>query len=538
MANKRNYEWALASVIDGFFTQDKAGGVTQRVPFSLIVSSIQGQGVFQPLGNDLTAIEAISGTGVLTRTGTNTWAVVSAVAPTDHAAEHHYGGGDQITGQNLLGLRVTDSPEFNRTTLGSELRLKRSGVQEWGLVAGSSGLELAARNSDWSAIDWPITIGHDAGGVIRLGGTTNRPVNLTYTLQMGGIDTITSTREGRFTGMRLTNLSSGQMPVCADANGQITASGETDDGTYFTSNRIFRSHNSLTRSGTTWTALQWTQGSTIRTTMLSSDGSGASACHALTMVPASTETANEDLGFLMFGQRLSGKSGTNPGLKFATSGRAVGSGGPVGGFGGQLRFEYRPDNGANLVDALRIGAFGGSTADAVETAILLRTLAGAKVAGDFVLDSTPAAGATAGDILQRDLNGRLTKATPNVFYLSAYFPESTGTTTADITKHRSSAHSGSWTLDDFSKKFHKQTGTGTLSLPTASSTYEGREYKITFHGRFNFTVSVASGEIYTLAAGASYWYDVASTTVSAGDASGENCSCDVWCDGSNWYIRW
>ena len=140
--------------------------------------------------------------GSLTGMVKATAGVLSAASASDlpaHASRHHSGGADPLVGQSIAGLLTTDSPEFNRLTLGSELRLKRSGVQEWGMVAGTSGLEIASRNADWSAIDWPITIGHDAGGVIRLGGTTSRPVNLTYTLQMGGTTTINSSREGILT---------------------------------------------------------------------------------------------------------------------------------------------------------------------------------------------------------------------------------------------------------------------------------------------------------------------------------------------------
>lgn len=377
MANKRNNEWPLASVFDGFFTQDKSGGVTERVSPALVVSAVQAAGVFQPLGADLTAIEALSTSGYLRRTGTNTWTLDSAATPASHAASHLFGGSDAISGQSLPGLRTSDSPEFLRVYIGSDLRMKdtTTGIQAWGLTSSSSGLELAARNSDWSAIDWPLTIQHQAGGVIRLGGTTSRPVNLTGSLQLGGVDTITATREGRFTGLRLTNLSAGQIPVASDANGQITASGLTDDGTFLGISRIIRAWNSIARSGSTWTALQWTQDAQERVSIFSSNGSGAGAYHNVTLVPADTEATERVLGVIQYAQKVSGKSGVNPGLKAAILADSVGAGGTVGGFGGKLRIRYRPDNGNDLVDALRIGAFGGGTADAVETAILLRAKA-------------------------------------------------------------------------------------------------------------------------------------------------------------------
>lgn len=372
MANKRNYEWPLASVFDGFFTQDKSGGVTERVSPALVVSAVQAAGVFQPLGADLTAIEALSTSGYLRRTGTNTWTLDSAATPASHAASHLFGGADLLTGANIAGLRVSDSPEWAGASLNGNLWLKTGGNRAWSMFAAATSLEIAARNPDGSAIDWPIIVTQAAGGVIAIGGTTSRPVNIKYSLQVNAIDTITSTREGRFTGLRLTNLSAGQIPVASDANGQITASGLTDDGTFLGISRIIRAWNSIARSGSTWTDLQWTQDAQERVSIFSSNGSGAGAYHNVTLVPADTEATGRGLGVIQYAQKVSGKSGVNPGLKAAILADSVGAGGTVGGFGGKLRIRYRPDNGNDLVDALRIGAFGGGTADAVETAILLR----------------------------------------------------------------------------------------------------------------------------------------------------------------------
>lgn len=48
MANKRNYEWPQASAWDGYFTQDKPGGTTQRVDPSLVFDRLRAEG-FQVL---------------------------------------------------------------------------------------------------------------------------------------------------------------------------------------------------------------------------------------------------------------------------------------------------------------------------------------------------------------------------------------------------------------------------------------------------------------------------------------------------------
>ena len=44
MANKRNYEWPQASSWDGYFTQDKVGGTTQRVDPSLVFDRLRAEG--------------------------------------------------------------------------------------------------------------------------------------------------------------------------------------------------------------------------------------------------------------------------------------------------------------------------------------------------------------------------------------------------------------------------------------------------------------------------------------------------------------
>lgn len=295
-----------------------------------------------------------------------------------HAPRHYWDGPDPIAGQSLAGLLPTSVPEFGGGSFGGSLWFKASGNRVWSMLGSASSLEIASRNSDGSAIDWPLTIGHSAGGQIILGGSTNRTVKTNSTLnaigaiQQNGVDAVTSTREGRFTGLRLSNLSSRQIPVASDANGQITASGLTDDGTFLGASRVLRMWNSLARSGNTWTDLQWSQDVNERVSVLSSNSSGQYAYHSWVFVPADSEATGRVLGGQMWAQKVSGKSGTAPGLKAAMYAKTAGTGGSTGGFGAQIVFNYRPDNGATQVDALKIGAFGGGVADAVQAEILLR----------------------------------------------------------------------------------------------------------------------------------------------------------------------
>lgn len=57
MANKRNHEWPQASAWDGYFTQDKAGGVTQRVDPSLVFDRLREEGFLDNSGVTTTVSE-------------------------------------------------------------------------------------------------------------------------------------------------------------------------------------------------------------------------------------------------------------------------------------------------------------------------------------------------------------------------------------------------------------------------------------------------------------------------------------------------
>jgi hypothetical protein len=315
-----------------------------------------------------------------------------------HGATHEFGGADPITGQNLTGLRVTDSVEFSGLTLRGGILVKQDttissnstdGNEQTALsfagggAAGSDrGAYIVARGNERPGSGGTLTLAAGDGiqgvvdvqtaGVTRFQVTKAGATNFSYAIQMAGVDAITSAREGRFTGLRLSNLPVGSIPVCSDGNGQISASGQSDDGTYLSSTRNLRLWNTRTKSGNTWTDFQWTQDAQERISILSSDGSGTYASHTLAFAHANSEAVDQYLGGVAWAQPVTGKSGGSPGLKANIGTYAKGAGGSVGGFGGQLRFDYRPDNGNVLITALRIGAFGGSTPDAVETSILLR----------------------------------------------------------------------------------------------------------------------------------------------------------------------
>ena len=71
MSNRRNHEWPQASAWDGFFTQDKAGGVTERVDPQLVKDTLRAAGFLAQLESYLSMDTAP--TGVPSQAGVMSW---------------------------------------------------------------------------------------------------------------------------------------------------------------------------------------------------------------------------------------------------------------------------------------------------------------------------------------------------------------------------------------------------------------------------------------------------------------------------------
>lgn len=71
MPNRRNYEWPQASTWDGFFTQDKPGGITERVDPQLVKDTLRAAGFLAQLENYL-ALDTTP-TGVPAQVGVMSW---------------------------------------------------------------------------------------------------------------------------------------------------------------------------------------------------------------------------------------------------------------------------------------------------------------------------------------------------------------------------------------------------------------------------------------------------------------------------------
>jgi hypothetical protein len=100
--------------------------------------------------------------------------------------------------------------------------------------------------------------------------------------------------------------------------------------------------------------------------------------------------------------------------------------------------------------------------------------------------------------------------------------------------------SGNWTLGTSTPTGTRQTGSGTLTLPAASSTYAGLTYTISATG--NITLTISGTFCYLDAVNsASYWYDITSGTrefaMNGSHASGNRKKIEIWCDGTEWLVK-
>jgi len=71
MPNRRNYEWPQASAWDGFFTQDKPGGITERVDPQMVKDTLRAAGFLAQLENYLSL--DTTPTGVPSQAGVMSW---------------------------------------------------------------------------------------------------------------------------------------------------------------------------------------------------------------------------------------------------------------------------------------------------------------------------------------------------------------------------------------------------------------------------------------------------------------------------------
>ncbi len=102
-----------------------------------------------------------------------------------------------------------------------------------------------------------------------------------------------------------------------------------------------------------------------------------------------------------------------------------------------------------------------------------------------------------------------------------------------------STKSGNWTLDANTELGLRQTSSGTLTLPAASTTYAGLTYKITATTTLTLTIS-GSFVVLDAPTTASYWYTEATIStfnMQGGHADGARKTIELYCDGVEWFVK-
>lgn len=124
MANKRNYEWPQASSWDGYFTQDKVGGTTQRVDPSLVFARLRAEGFIdeESLGETIEHILDLSTLGE----GNTTFDVV--LTANRNNAISFVGSSEETA---IVAIEIEDDKPYNIQIVGA-CTLAITGVEWWG----------------------------------------------------------------------------------------------------------------------------------------------------------------------------------------------------------------------------------------------------------------------------------------------------------------------------------------------------------------------------------------------------------------------
>lgn len=135
MANKRNYEWPQASAWDGYFTQDKVGGTTQRVDPSLVFARLRAEGFIDEEYVDAQISSAVQSLGetiehildLSTLDAENTTFDVVLTANRNNAISF-VGSSEQTA---IVAIEIEDDKPYNIQIVGA-CTLAITGVEWWG----------------------------------------------------------------------------------------------------------------------------------------------------------------------------------------------------------------------------------------------------------------------------------------------------------------------------------------------------------------------------------------------------------------------
>lgn len=139
---------------------------------------------YQPLDSDLTAIAALAANGIIARTGTGTVSVRSITQP---AAGLTVTNGDGVSGNPTLGLANDLAAVESMTTTGF---VRRTGTDTWTAAAITDGeLPSALTGKSYNA----LTLAANATGFTVSGGTVSKTLNINNSITLAGTDGTTIT---------------------------------------------------------------------------------------------------------------------------------------------------------------------------------------------------------------------------------------------------------------------------------------------------------------------------------------------------------
>ena len=227
------------------------------------------------------------------------------------------------------------NPTFTGRLSGNDVKIGGGTTSGW--------LQLIANNTGSGTLN-----------VDFLGGaSSNRRMTFRWSDSLDNLNIMTSNDDGSARLDRVLIPRSSALPIAVAGGFNVSTGDLSVGGVAISDSSRNGSFAGLTASGTlkaastvSATSFQWAPNaaegvSFFGSTSSANDGAGY---HSLVLHSNDSEAAGRSLGNVTFGQKVSGKSGSYPGLKAFIRGETYGSGGSVGGFGGRVLIVARGDN--------------------------------------------------------------------------------------------------------------------------------------------------------------------------------------------------
>lgn len=135
------------------------------------------------------------------------------------------GSGASAAFAGINGAAGSNRDLFFQTNGNSRWTMRANSTTETGTGNSGSNLDLIARDDAGNAIDTPLSITRASAGVITIGGSSARRVDLTGALSFSGTTRITNAGAATFTGLTISGATAGRIPLVT-TSGAITDSAD------------------------------------------------------------------------------------------------------------------------------------------------------------------------------------------------------------------------------------------------------------------------------------------------------------------------